>query len=190
MAAYAGIAGHDHRLPDLSPAGFAERVDLDRRALAAARAAVPVDEREQLAQDAFVERLGLKVEMAEAGITSSQVSVTAGPLQNVRGILDLMPTEGEEAQRNIAQRLAAVPAALEGYQETLRDAAAARTGLRPATARRGRVPDPPVDGPGRWHRPVPPAGGWPGRRRPAGRRPDPRRGRRQRGVRRARAVHR
>ena len=84
--------------------------------------------------------------MAEAGITSSQVSVTAGPLQNVRGILDLMPTEGEEAQRNIAQRLAAVPAALEGYQETLRDAAAAGTGLRPAAARRGRVPDPPVDG--------------------------------------------
>ena len=112
MAAYAGIAGHDHRLPDLSPEGFAERVDVDRRALAAARAAVPV------------ERLGLKVEMAEAGITSSQVSVTAGPLQNVRGILDLMPTEGEEAQRNIALRLAAVPAALEGYQETLRDAAA------------------------------------------------------------------
>ena len=124
MAAYAGIAGHDHRLPDLSPEGFAERVDVDRRALAAARAAVPVDERERLAQDAFVERLGLKVEMAEAGITSSQVSVTAGPLQNVRGILDLMPTEGEEAQRNIALRLAAVPAALEGYQETLRDAAA------------------------------------------------------------------
>jgi uncharacterized protein (DUF885 family) len=91
--------------------------------LAAARAAVPVDEREQLAQDAFVERLGLKVEMAEAGITSSQVSVTAGPLQNVRGILDLMPTEGADAQHNIAQRLAAVPAALEGYQETLRDAA-------------------------------------------------------------------
>ena len=124
MAAYAGIAGHDHRLPDLSPEGFAQRVDVDRRALAAARAAVPVDERERLAQDAFVERLGLKVEMAEAGITSSQVSVTAGPLQNVRGVLDLMPTEGEEAQRNIALRLAAVPAALEGYQETLRDAAA------------------------------------------------------------------
>src|SRR5687767_14671352 len=71
MAAYAGIAGHDDRLPDLSPAGFAERLELDRSALAAARAAAPVDEREQLAQDAFVERLGLKVQMAEAGITSS-----------------------------------------------------------------------------------------------------------------------
>ena len=69
MAAYAGIAGHDDRLPDLSPAGFAERLELDRSALAAARRRRRCDEREQLAQDAFVERLGLEVEMAEAGIT-------------------------------------------------------------------------------------------------------------------------
>src|SRR5215213_3023898 len=111
MAAYAGIAGHDDRLPDLSPGGFAERADLDRQALAAARAATPVDERERVAQEAFVERLGLKVEMYDAGIVTSQVSVAAGPMQNVRGVLDLMPTEGEEAQRNISARLAAVPQA-------------------------------------------------------------------------------
>jgi len=123
MAAYAGIAGHDHRLPDLSPDGFAARLELDRQALAAARAATPVDEREQVARDAFLERLGLKVEMAEAGITSSQVSVAAGPLHNVRGVLDLMPTDGEEAHRNIDQRLAAVPTALAEYRETLLDAA-------------------------------------------------------------------
>jgi uncharacterized protein (DUF885 family) len=123
MAAYAGIAGHDDRLPDLSPAGFAERADLDRRALAEARAATPVDERERVAQEAFVERLGLKVEMYDAGIVTSQVSVTAGPMQNVRGVLDLMPTQGEEAQRNISARLAAVPQALTEYRQTLSESA-------------------------------------------------------------------
>ena len=123
MAAYAGINGHDDRLPDLSPAGFAERVELDRRALAEARAATPVDERERVAQEAFLERLGLKVEMYDAGIVTSQVSVTAGPMQNVRGVLDLMPTEGEEAQRNISERLAAMPLALAEYRKTLIEAA-------------------------------------------------------------------
>jgi uncharacterized protein (DUF885 family) len=123
MAAYAGIAAHDDRLPYLSPAGFAERVDLDRRALAAVRAATPVDERERVAQEAFVERLGLKVEMYDAGIVTSQVSVTAGPMQNVRGVLDLMPTDGEEAQRNISARLAAVPQALAEYRQTLIESA-------------------------------------------------------------------
>src|SRR4051794_6078338 len=123
MATYAGIAGHDHRLPDLSPDGFAAREQLDRKALADARAARPVDEREQVAREAFVERLGLKVEMLEAGIPQSQVSVVSGPLNQVRGVLDLMPTEGEQAQRNISERLAAVPAALTGYRQTLLDAA-------------------------------------------------------------------
>ncbi len=123
MAAYAGIAGHDDRLPDLSPAGFEARADLDRRALAEARAATPTDERERVAQEAFVERLGLKVEMYDAGIVTSQVSVTAGPMQNVRGVLDLMPTQGEEAQRNISERLGAVPRALAEYQQTLLDSA-------------------------------------------------------------------
>ena len=87
MAAFAGIAGHDARLPDLSPAGFEARAELDRRALADVRAVTPVDERERVAQEAFVERLGLKVEMYDAGIVTSQVSVTAGPMQNVRGVL-------------------------------------------------------------------------------------------------------
>ena len=128
--------------------------------------------------------------MAEAGITSSQVSVTAGPLQNVRGILDLMPTEGEEAQRNIAQRLAAVPAALEGYQETLRDAA--RRGQVSAQRQLGEVASQirrwtrQDGGTDLFHQLV---GGLDADGR-AGRRPDPRCGRRQRSVRRARAVHR
>jgi uncharacterized protein (DUF885 family) len=123
MAAYAGIAGHDDRLPDLSPGGFEARAELDRRALADARAATPVDERERVAQEAFVERLGLKVEMYDAGIVTSQVSVSAGPMQHMRGVLDLMPTEGEEAHRTISARLAAVPRALTEYRETLVDSA-------------------------------------------------------------------
>ena len=166
MAAYAGIAGHDDRLPDLSPGGFAERAELDRQVLADVRAATPVDERERVAQEAFVERLGLKVEMYDAGIVTSQVSVTAGPMQNVRGVLDLMPTEGEEAQRNISARLAAVPQALAEYRQTLLESAdrgqvSARRQLGEVAAQVRRWTG--QDG---GDRPVPEAGRRPGRRRP------------------------
>lgn len=55
-ATYLGVPGHEDRLPDLSPDGFGEREQLTRRALADAMAAEPVDEREQVAKDAFLER--------------------------------------------------------------------------------------------------------------------------------------
>ncbi len=118
-ATYLGLPGHEGRLTDLSPDGFAARADLTRRALADATAADPSDEREQVAKDAFLERLGLDVELDEAGVPQSQVSVLTSGLHEVRSVFDLMATEGEEAWSNIDARLAAIPATLEGYRETL-----------------------------------------------------------------------
>jgi uncharacterized protein (DUF885 family) len=118
-ATYLGLPGHEGRLTDLSPDGFAARADLTRRALADATAAEASDEREQVAKDAFLERLGLDVELDEAGVPQSQVSVLTSGLHEVRSVFDLMATEGEEAWSNIDARLAAIPATLEGYRETL-----------------------------------------------------------------------
>ncbi len=118
-ATYIGLPGFEDRLTDLSPDGFGARADLTRRALAAATAARPSDEREQVARDAFLERLGLDVELDDAHVPQSQVSVLTSGLHDVRSVFDLMPTDGEEAWSNIDARLAAVPEALEGYRETL-----------------------------------------------------------------------
>src|SRR3954451_24247570 len=123
LATFAGVAGHDDRLPDLSPDGFAAREELDHRVLADVRDSSPVDERERVAQEGLVERLSLKVEMAEAGIPRSQLSVTASELHDIRGVFDLMPTEGEEAMAAIDARLAGVAGALDGYRVTLRESA-------------------------------------------------------------------
>ncbi len=92
-----GVLGYDDRLTDLSPDGFAARTDLTRRALAAARSATPVDERERVAKDAFVERLGLQVERLEAGVPQAELSVIASGIHDLRMAFDLMPTDGEEA---------------------------------------------------------------------------------------------
>jgi uncharacterized protein (DUF885 family) len=131
-ATYAGIAGHDHELPDLGADGFAGRAGLDRSTLAALDAADAPEPREQVARAAMRERLALAVERYDAGDTTSELSTIASWVQKVREVFDLMPTDGEEAAANIARRMAAVPRAYRQLAATLLNAA--RDG-RPAARR-------------------------------------------------------
>ena len=110
-------------MTDLSPAGFAGRAELDRSTVAALTRARAETEREETARAAMIERLGLAVEQYDAGETTAELNVIASWVQGVRQIFDLMPTEGEEAQRNIAARMAAVPAAYADLQRTYAEAA-------------------------------------------------------------------
>ncbi|HET6692988.1 MAG TPA: DUF885 domain-containing protein, partial [Pedococcus sp.] len=114
-----GVPGHEDRLTDMSPDGFAARAELTRRALAAAEAATPSDEREQVAKDAFLERLGLQVEFDDAHVQRAELSVIVSGVHELRMAFDLMSTDGEEAWANIDARLAAVPETLDGYRATL-----------------------------------------------------------------------
>ena len=123
LATGVGISGHDDQLTDLSMAGFATRAELDRVTVAELTAAEPETEREQTARAAMLERLGLAVELYDAGETTCELNVIASWIQGVRQVFDLMPTEGEEAQRNIAARMAAIPAAYASLQQTFAEAA-------------------------------------------------------------------
>jgi uncharacterized protein (DUF885 family) len=122
-ATTAGIAGHDHELPDLGADGFAGRAGLDRSTLAALDAAEAPDRREQVARAAMRERLALAAERYDAGDTTSELDTIASWVQRVRKVFDLMPTDGEEAAANIAKRMAAVPRAYRQLSVTLLDAA-------------------------------------------------------------------
>ncbi len=122
-ATSAGIAGHDHELPDLSADGFAGRAGLDRSTLAALDAAEAPDPREQAARAAMAERLALAVERYDAGDTTSELNTLTSWGQRVREVFDLMPTDGEEAAASIARRMAAVPRAYRQLSATLLDAA-------------------------------------------------------------------
>jgi len=123
LATGAGIPGHDDEMTDLSAAGFAARAELDRTTVAALTSAEASTERERTARDAMLERLGLAVELSDAGELTRDVNVIASWIQGVRQVFDLMPVEGEEAQRNIVARMAAVPAAYADLQRTYAQAA-------------------------------------------------------------------
>ena len=123
LATYAGIAGHDDQVTDFSPAGFEARAHLARSTIDRLRDAEPVDEREQVAKQAMLERLEIDVERHTAG-TESRLNVAESPMQDLRQVFDLMPTDGDDAWRNIAARLFQVPDALDGYRATLEASAA------------------------------------------------------------------
>jgi uncharacterized protein (DUF885 family) len=118
-----GISGYDDQLDDFTPDGYAARADLNRRTLGTLADVDPATEPERVAQEAMQERLTLDVERFDAGETTSEVNVITSGLHEIRGVFDLMPTDGEEAVANIATRLNGVPAAVEEYQTTLLAAA-------------------------------------------------------------------
>jgi len=124
-ATFAGIPGQEGRLPDLSPDGFAATEELNRHALAELSALPTADDREQVAKDAFCERIGLAVARAEAGIERSEMSVISSSAHAIREVFDVMPTETVDDWEAIGDRLTAVPAALSGYRVTLAEEAAA-----------------------------------------------------------------
>ncbi|TRW45120.1 DUF885 domain-containing protein [Georgenia yuyongxinii] len=117
-----GLPGHDHEMPDLSPAGLAARTDLDRATLAELESVAPVDGVDRITHAAMRERLGVAVELADAGELTRELNVIASPVQAVRDVFDLMPTATAADWETVAERLRAVPAALDGYQDSLRAA--------------------------------------------------------------------
>jgi len=122
-ATFTGIAGHDGETDDLSPEGFAAQAELTRRTINELDVIDPEHESEQVAKDAMLERLGLELARFDAGYAASDISVISSGLHALRGVFDVMPTEGEQAVADIAARLNAFPRALEQYKETLREEA-------------------------------------------------------------------
>jgi uncharacterized protein (DUF885 family) len=119
-----GIPGYDDQWPDLSPEGCAARDELARRALADMADAVPGSDAEHVAMAVFTERLGVEVELYDAGLVEGDLNVLASPPQDLRATLDLMPTATDEDWATIATRLSRLPEALDGYRAGLLHAAA------------------------------------------------------------------
>ena len=110
-----GIVGYDHLVGDWSPAGHAARADLARDTVRALDAIEPADETDRVTRAAMRERLALEVELFEAGEYKADLNVIASLPQALRDVLDLMPTETEAQWRSIAERIAGIPDAIDGY---------------------------------------------------------------------------
>jgi uncharacterized protein (DUF885 family) len=112
-------------LGDRSPAGLAEVAAANRATLAALAAAPAVDEVDRVTVAAMTDRLGLEVALHDAGELLGDLNVIASPVQDLRMVFDLLPSETDDDWQVVGDRLAAVPEAVTGYVESLRASAAA-----------------------------------------------------------------
>lgn len=122
-ATYLGVPGHDHEMDDFSPPGHRAKADLARQTLTKLDAAQPVDDVDRVTLSAMRERLELEVEAFEAGIPLASLNVIASPLQEMRDIFDLMPTDTDEQIETIGRRMQTLPRALDQWFESLAEAA-------------------------------------------------------------------
>ncbi|KGM08565.1 DUF885 domain-containing protein [Cellulomonas bogoriensis] len=118
-----GIDGFDHLMTDYSPAGWQAQADAARDVLAQLDGAEPVDDVDRVTLAAMRERVGLMLELVDAGEVLGHLNNIASPVQGVRDVFAVMATSTPEHWAAIAARLLAVPTATAGIAESLRLAA-------------------------------------------------------------------
>lgn len=120
-----GRAGREGEYADLSPDGHAAAADATRAMLRRVEATPAVDATDVVTRSELQRVLGLAVEQHEAGTWRSDLNVIASPVQGLRDVFDLMPTETDDDWAVVATRLRHLPEAMSGYVASLRAGIAA-----------------------------------------------------------------
>ncbi len=120
-----GITGHDDDITDYSLDGAAARAEAARSALREIDGVDAADDVDRVTIAAMRERLGIQIELHDAGLDVGDLNVIASPLQTMRDVFDLMATDTDEDWALISTRLSKLPDRAAGYAEALRAAVAA-----------------------------------------------------------------
>ncbi|MGV8968817.1 MAG: DUF885 domain-containing protein [Microbacteriaceae bacterium] len=117
---YLGRAGQEGEYSDYSPAGTASYIAEATKTLAAISAAETVDAVDVVTKMDLSRELQLAIDKHEAGFSERDLNVIASPAQGLRDVFDLMPTATADDWKHVATRLHNLPAAMDGYIQTLR----------------------------------------------------------------------
>ncbi|MCI2958533.1 DUF885 domain-containing protein [Agromyces atrinae] len=120
LGTYIGRTAGDGAFGDYSPAGQERYIGEAKRTIARLDAATPVDSVDEVTIADLRSELALDVESDDAGLHLRDLNVIASPSQEMREIFDLMATDEVGDWENVASRLSNLPAAVDGYIETLR----------------------------------------------------------------------
>jgi uncharacterized protein (DUF885 family) len=123
-AAARGVDGHDDELTDYSPAGTAARADLARRTARDLQATPLETDRDRMAANLMLERISAELAMEAVGERGRDLRVIGSPVQGIRQVFDLMSRSTPSDWEVVASRMVKVPAALDGFIQTLRAASA------------------------------------------------------------------
>lgn len=116
-----GVAGHDAEVSDLSPAAQEQQATLMRRTLADLEAAAAQGADDELARAVLRDSLAGEIERIAAGDYYYEVRNTAGPIQTLVEVFELMPRADEAGWQNIISRLQKLPEAAKTLERRLEE---------------------------------------------------------------------
>jgi len=114
-----GLSGAFGAGTDYGPQGHAARAELIERTLAALGALPVTSDADRLAALVLGERLGTLAAWHEAGEPLRELHAPIGRVSSVRDSVDLLPRVGDEAWRDIAARLEAIPVMFASWRASL-----------------------------------------------------------------------
>jgi uncharacterized protein (DUF885 family) len=119
-AAFMGVARDSTRITDWSPEGVGKIADLMRRTIEVLDTLAPVDDAERLGAGYLLDTAQAELRMIESGERERRMSNEIGPPSMLLAVFDVMPRESPDDWERIAERMADVPDALDGYVTSLR----------------------------------------------------------------------
>ena len=125
LRVHLGRDGDQAAYADRSPDGHAAAADAARSMLRQVEAQEPADAIDRVTRDELIRTIGDEVRMHDAGFWRRDLNVIASPAQELRDVFDLMPIETPDDWSDIARRMGALPAAIDGYIASLRAGVAA-----------------------------------------------------------------
>ena len=121
LATYIGLEnGRTGEWEDFSPDGHAALQEAGAAVIAQLEATDVTDDVDWVTKTDLITDLRVEADKYEAGFHLRDVNVIASPVQSVREIFDIMPTSTEQDWSDVSSRLNGIPAALDGYIQTLR----------------------------------------------------------------------
>lgn len=120
-ATFEGMPGHESELTDFSPDGAAARVAHDRATRAELATLAPSDDEERIGAVALERHLDTTIDLADADEHLRALRVIDSPVSSIVMCFDLMGRATAPEWEQIATRVGAVPAALDGFIASLRE---------------------------------------------------------------------
>src|SRR5580692_4338632 len=114
-----GLTGVFGAATDYSPDGFAARAELMAATLTALEPMSLTSAADRLAAGFLRERLEAQLAWYQRSEPLRLVQAPIGLISSVRDSVDLLPRDGDDAWRNIAARLAAIPGMFAGWRASL-----------------------------------------------------------------------
>jgi len=127
LRVYLGRPGREGEFSDYSPAGRERAYVAAKDALAKIEDTTAADDVDVVTKLDLARTLQLEIDRHDAGFEKRDLNVIASVPQGLRDIFDLVPRSSEEDWNNVAKRLHNLPAAMDGYIETLKTGIASGT---------------------------------------------------------------